>query len=142
MLCHALQGMDVPNYAVANGSLYMFGGWRASFAGMQAWQERPDSLYQLGLPVPITIGTNGARLLRYAWRYSAADDAWERLPDVPQHVCSGGTVTLRGAGFAASGNVVTVGGAACAVASENETFVACALPDVAAGVREIALPRA
>ena len=87
-------GMDVPNYAAVNGSLYMFGGWRASYAGMQAWQETPDSLYQLGLPVPITIGTNGARLLRYAWRYSA-DDAWERLPDVPQHVCSGGTVTLR-----------------------------------------------
>jgi len=51
----------------------------------------------------------------------------------------GGAVTLRGAGFAASGNVVTVGGAACAVASENETAIACALPDVAAGVREIAV---
>ena len=35
-------GVDVPNYAVANGSLYMFGGWRASFAGMQAWQESSE----------------------------------------------------------------------------------------------------
>ena len=85
----------VPNSAVVNGSLYMFGGWRANFAGMQAWQETAGSLYQLGLPVPITVGTNGARLLRYAWKYSVAQDAWERLPDVPQHVCQGGTAVLR-----------------------------------------------
>ena len=84
-------GMDVPNSAGVNGALYMFGGWRANFAGMQAWcqQEAPGSLYQLGLPVPITIGTNGARLLRYAWKYTVETDTWARLPAVPQHVCQG-----------------------------------------------------
>eukprot|EP01052_Picozoa_sp_SAG31_P003299 SAG31_NODE_125_length_23649_cov_7.156202_17_plen_444_part_00 len=88
-------GMDVPNSAVVNGSLYMFGGWRANYAGMQAWQERGDSLYQLGLPVPLTLGTNGAQLLRYAYKYTVATNKWERLPDVPQHVCQGATAVLR-----------------------------------------------
>ena len=49
-----------------------------------------DSLYglasQLDLPVPITIGTNGAQLLRAAWRYTLATNRWERLPDLPYHI--------------------------------------------------------
>ena len=45
--------------------------------------------------MPITVGTNGARLLRYAWRYTPATDSWLRLPDVPQHVCQGGVAVLR-----------------------------------------------
>ena len=85
------KGYDVPNFVGANGSLYIFGGWRANGAGMRAWQMDPDSLYtlaaRLDLPVPITQGTNGAQLLRHAWRYTLSTDAWERLPDLPQHMC-------------------------------------------------------
>ena len=59
-------GYDAPNTAVSNGSLYIFGGWRASVAGMRRWQLDDDSLYgtarMLNLPVPLTEGTNGAQL--------------------------------------------------------------------------------
>jgi hypothetical protein len=93
------EGYDVPNAAAVNGSLYIFGGWRANPEGEKAWQMEADSLYglasQLDLPVPITIGTNGAQLLRAAWRYTLATNRWERLPDLPYHMCSGGTVVLR-----------------------------------------------
>ena len=41
-------------------------------------------------------GTNGATLIRQAWQYSADGDSWARLPDLPQHMCQGGAVTLRG----------------------------------------------
>jgi hypothetical protein len=91
-------GYDVPNYAATNGSLYIFGGWRANPAGEEAWQMGDGSLYglssRLDLPVPITIGTNGAQLLRAAWRYTLETDSWTRLPDLPYHMCSGGTVVL------------------------------------------------
>lgn len=92
-------GYDVPNYGTAGGELYIFGGWRASTAGMWAWQIAADSLYgvseALELPVPFTMGTTGAELLRHAWRYSAGSDRWDAVPDLPQHMCSGGTVVLR-----------------------------------------------
>lgn len=84
-------GLDVPNAAVAGGSLYLFGGWKANGPGMAAWKE----LYGLDLPVPIAKGTNGARLLRAAWKYTPATDHWEQLPDLPQHMCSGGTTVLK-----------------------------------------------
>lgn len=43
----------------------------------------------------ITEGTNGAQLSRHAWKYSSANDTWQRLADVPLHVEHGGTVVLR-----------------------------------------------
>ena len=93
------KGYDVPNFVSLGDSLYIFGGWRANARGQRAWQMDPDSLYQLAaaqnLPVPITIGTNGAELLRTAWKYSIATDAWERLPDMPLHMCLGSTVVLN-----------------------------------------------
>ena len=93
------RGYDVPNFIGVNDSLYIFGGWRANAAGMRAWQTDPDSLYSLAarldLPVPITQGTNGAQLLRHAWKYTATTDTWERLADLPQHMCNGGTVVLE-----------------------------------------------
>jgi len=58
---------------------------------MAAW----SAMYGLDLPVPIAEGTNGAHLLRSAWRYTPATDRWEALPDLPQHMCQGGTTTLR-----------------------------------------------
>ena len=79
-------GRDVPNAAAVpsgvNGGLYVFGGWRANSAGQAAWKQ----LYGLDLPVPIAKGTNGARLLRDAYKYNATQDKWERLPDAPMHV--------------------------------------------------------
>ena len=90
----------MPNFVSLGDSLYIFGGWRANARGQRAWQMDPDSLYQLAaaqnLPVPITIGTNGAELLRTAWKYSIATDAWERLPDMPLHMCLGSNVVLKG----------------------------------------------
>ena len=90
------KGFDAPNTAVVNGSLYVFGGWRANAAGMKAWQLDENSLYGLNLPVPITVGTNGAELLRHAWKYTVASDTWTRLPDLPLHMCQGGVVVVQG----------------------------------------------
>jgi hypothetical protein len=84
-------GLDVPNSATAGGSLYVFGGWRANGPGMAAWKE----LYGLDELVPIAEGTNGAQLLRTAYKYTPASDKWERLPDLPQHMCQGGTAVLE-----------------------------------------------
>jgi N-acetylneuraminic acid mutarotase len=83
-------GLDAPNSAVAGGSLYVLGGWRGSLHGMAAWSK----LHALGLPVPITLGTNGGQLVRQCWKYTPATDRWERLPDAPHHIEQGGTAVL------------------------------------------------
>jgi hypothetical protein len=85
-------GLDAPNTAVVNGSLYVLGGWRGSKGGMEAWSE----LTGMALPVPILLGTNGGKLLRMCWKYDPSTDKWTALPDAPMHIERGGTVVLHG----------------------------------------------
>lgn len=85
-------GLDGPNDAVVNGSLYIIGG------GTESWGEGAQAkafaaLYGMGLPVPIVLdGTAG---LRTTYKYDAGADTWSQLPDVPLHVERGGSVALK-----------------------------------------------
>merc|ERR1712096_280484 len=58
---------------------------------MAAWTR----LFGLGLPVPITEGTNGGKLLRACWKYDPDRDLWTQIPDAPYHIEFGGTAVLK-----------------------------------------------
>eukprot|EP01051_Picozoa_sp_SAG22_P018565 SAG22_NODE_3162_length_1889_cov_1.432402_2_plen_101_part_00 len=45
--------------------------------------------------MPITLGTNGGQLIRSCWKYTPANDSWEKLPDAPHHIEQGGTAVLQ-----------------------------------------------